>query len=167
MTTYSSIRPWEIPWTGKPGRLQSMESQRVRHDQACMHICTQQYLDLIETYIYQGSNTGSWETEHVTHQIMEGDQLNSSPAEPGPLPTEQETLAQSKSHPGALSQVWGPQHSLQGFLLLTLSPPTPSPPNPSLQPQGLCGRLLVNFSARAVPSASNTAPSFSLAAPLA
>ena len=31
MTTHSSIT-WEIPWTEEPGRLQSMGSQRVRHD---------------------------------------------------------------------------------------------------------------------------------------
>ena len=28
----SSVLPWRIPWTEKPGRLQSMGSQRVRHD---------------------------------------------------------------------------------------------------------------------------------------
>ena len=27
-----SILAWEIPWTEEPGRLQSMESQRVEHD---------------------------------------------------------------------------------------------------------------------------------------
>ena len=32
MATHSSILAWRIPWTGKPGRLQSMESQKVRHD---------------------------------------------------------------------------------------------------------------------------------------
>ena len=32
MTTYSSILAWRIPWTEEPGRLQSMRSQRVRHD---------------------------------------------------------------------------------------------------------------------------------------
>ena len=32
MATYSSILALRIPWTGEPGRLQSMESQRVRHD---------------------------------------------------------------------------------------------------------------------------------------
>ena len=32
MTTCSSIRDWEIPWTEQPGGLQSMRSQRVRHD---------------------------------------------------------------------------------------------------------------------------------------
>ena len=32
MATHSSSRAWKIPWTEKPGRLQSMGSQRVRHD---------------------------------------------------------------------------------------------------------------------------------------
>ena len=32
MVTHSSILAWKIPWTEKPGRLQSMGSQRVRHD---------------------------------------------------------------------------------------------------------------------------------------
>jgi len=32
MTTYSSIPAWEIPWTGEPGRLKSMGSQRVEHN---------------------------------------------------------------------------------------------------------------------------------------
>ena len=31
MATHSSILPWRIPWTGKPGRLQSMGLQRVGH----------------------------------------------------------------------------------------------------------------------------------------
>ena len=30
----SSILAWEIPWTEEPSKLQSMESQRVRHDLA-------------------------------------------------------------------------------------------------------------------------------------
>ena len=32
MATHSSIPAWEIPWTKEPGGLQSMGSQRVRHD---------------------------------------------------------------------------------------------------------------------------------------
>ena len=32
MTTHSSILAWGIPWTEEPGGLQSMGSQRVRHD---------------------------------------------------------------------------------------------------------------------------------------
>ena len=34
MATHSSIPTWRIPWTEKPGRLQSMGSQRVKHDLA-------------------------------------------------------------------------------------------------------------------------------------
>ena len=32
MATHSSILAWKTPWTEEPGRLQSMESQRVGHD---------------------------------------------------------------------------------------------------------------------------------------
>ena len=32
MTTHSTILAWEIPWTEEPGGLQSMGSQRFRHD---------------------------------------------------------------------------------------------------------------------------------------
>ena len=32
IATHLSIFAWEIPWTEEPGRLQSMESQRVEHD---------------------------------------------------------------------------------------------------------------------------------------
>ena len=32
MATHFRILAWRIPWTEKPGRLQSMESQRVGHD---------------------------------------------------------------------------------------------------------------------------------------
>ena len=39
MATHSSILAWRIPWTEEPGRLQSMQSQKVEHDwvTACMH----------------------------------------------------------------------------------------------------------------------------------
>jgi len=32
IATHSSTLAWKIPWTEEPGRLQSMGSQRVRHD---------------------------------------------------------------------------------------------------------------------------------------
>ena len=32
MATRSSILAWKIPWTQEPGRLQSIESQRVGHN---------------------------------------------------------------------------------------------------------------------------------------
>ena len=34
MATHSSILAWRILWTEEPGGLQSMESQRIRHDRA-------------------------------------------------------------------------------------------------------------------------------------
>ena len=32
MAMYYSVLAWEIPWTQEPGGLQSMGSQRIRHD---------------------------------------------------------------------------------------------------------------------------------------
>ena len=32
MATQSNVIAWEIPWTEEPGGLESMLSQRVRHD---------------------------------------------------------------------------------------------------------------------------------------
>ena len=32
IATHSSILPWKIPWMEKPGRVQSVGWQRVRHD---------------------------------------------------------------------------------------------------------------------------------------
>ena len=42
MATHSSILACGIPWTEKPGELQSIESQRVRHD----------WSDLAHTHVY-------------------------------------------------------------------------------------------------------------------
>ena len=45
MATHSSILVWRIPWTEEPGGLQSMGSQRVRHDSASEHTHTQCHRD--------------------------------------------------------------------------------------------------------------------------
>ena len=37
MVTHSSILAWRIPWTQEPGVLQSIGSQIVGHDLACMN----------------------------------------------------------------------------------------------------------------------------------
>ena len=45
MITHSSIPAWEIPWAEEPRGLQSMGSQRVRHDLANkpqQHDCTRE-----------------------------------------------------------------------------------------------------------------------------
>ena len=46
MATHSSILAWETPWTEASGRLQSMGSQRVRHN-----LATTQYALGEEGYI--------------------------------------------------------------------------------------------------------------------
>ena len=38
MATHSSILAWRIPWTEKPGGLQSMGSQRVGRDWVTKHL---------------------------------------------------------------------------------------------------------------------------------
>jgi len=43
MTTHFSILAWRIPWTEKPERLQSMESQRLGYNWAHMHTCATLY----------------------------------------------------------------------------------------------------------------------------
>ena len=45
MATDSNILAWKIPWTEKPGGLQSMGSQRVRHD--CVHTHTQSNMSCV------------------------------------------------------------------------------------------------------------------------
>ena len=64
MATRSSILAWKIPWTEKPGRLQSMGLQRLEHDRACTHthtfcvkfICIQIYFTLsVQYYVSKSS----------------------------------------------------------------------------------------------------------------
>ena len=43
MATHSSILPWTIPWTEKPGGLQSKGSQGVRHNWARTHAVSERY----------------------------------------------------------------------------------------------------------------------------
>ena len=52
-TTHSNILTWQIPCTEEPGRLQSMGSQRVRHDLATKH-----------THTHLKSHTQRYDTEY-------------------------------------------------------------------------------------------------------
>ena len=46
MATHSSTLAWKIPWTEEPGSLQSIGSQRVRHDLATsLCLCLQNGYD--------------------------------------------------------------------------------------------------------------------------
>ena len=64
MKTYSSILAWEIPWTEEPGQLQSMRSQRIRHDWVTEHkeIWVSHTIDgYISGFLYQGTVVTIWE----------------------------------------------------------------------------------------------------------
>ena len=52
--THTSILAWEIPWTKEPGGLQSMGSQRVRHDLSVkqQQQCTRIHYIYASTYIH-------------------------------------------------------------------------------------------------------------------
>ena len=44
MATHSSILAWRIPWTEKPGGVQSIGLQRVRHAWVIKHTCARSFL---------------------------------------------------------------------------------------------------------------------------
>ena len=53
MVTHSSILAWRIPWTEEPGRLQSIESQRVRHDWSNKaHVHISQHREVLPQYLH-------------------------------------------------------------------------------------------------------------------
>ena len=47
MENHSSILAWEIPWTEEPGGLQSMGSQRGRHDWMTEHSHMHPHINLV------------------------------------------------------------------------------------------------------------------------
>ena len=53
IATHSRILAWRIPWTDKPGGLQSMGSQRVRHDWDTKH--THIYIKFDKFYFFRRS----------------------------------------------------------------------------------------------------------------
>jgi len=57
MATHSSILAWRIPWMEEPGGLQSMGSQRVRHDWA-----TNPHAHISHVYMEE---TQGWITQEV------------------------------------------------------------------------------------------------------
>ena len=71
MATHSSTLAWKTPWTEEPGRLQSMGSQRVRHNPS----------DFTFPFHFQ-----ALEKETATHSSIPAWRI-SGMAEPGGLPS--------------------------------------------------------------------------------
>ena len=61
MATHSSILDWRTPWTEEPGGLQSMGSQRVRHDWVTSNLAWKS-----KAVSHLISVTGRMETSHLT-----------------------------------------------------------------------------------------------------
>ena len=61
MATHSNILAWRIPWTEKPGGLQPIGSQRVRHDLVTNTFIFQKiqifHLDLSEFILFIASHS--------------------------------------------------------------------------------------------------------------
>ena len=71
--THSSIHAWRIPWTEEPGRLQSMRSQRVRHNWATNTICAAE--DKLDPEKFHG---GEWmrlscQGQHMSWELVVAD----------------------------------------------------------------------------------------------
>ena len=68
MATHSRILAWEIPWTVEPDGLQSVGSQRVRHDSVTEHAHW-----AVNTYHLGNSSSLKWNTErHVQPGVKPG-----------------------------------------------------------------------------------------------
>ena len=65
VATHSSILARIIPQTKKPGGLQSVGSQRVRHDCACVHTCTHTHTP---TRLYKLGESCSMIISSITEQ---------------------------------------------------------------------------------------------------
>ena len=53
VATCSSVLAWRIPWTEKPGGLQSLVSQRVGHDWVIKCVFSVHFISLLLTQIYR------------------------------------------------------------------------------------------------------------------
>ena len=76
MATHSNILAWRIPWTEEPGRLQSMESQRVGHARARAHTHTHTHTIII--YTLQDSSvahSSGWSDGRRRYRFFPADKL--------------------------------------------------------------------------------------------
>ena len=60
LATHFSTLAWRIPWREEPGRLQSMGSQRVRHDRATFHFHFQSWASQVAQMV--NCLPAMWET---------------------------------------------------------------------------------------------------------
>ena len=83
MATHYRILSWRIPWTEEPGGLQSMESQRVRHNWVTEHAGRSTYLSSSNTFYFPSVQFSSVAQSCPTLQPHEPQHVRS----PCPSPT--------------------------------------------------------------------------------
>ena len=66
MAAHASILAWRIPWTEEPGRLHSMELQRVRHDWSDLSHSHTHILSAFTPDVQHGS------TSSISHRLIQG-----------------------------------------------------------------------------------------------
>ena len=117
IATHSRILAWKIPWTEKPGGLQSMELQRVEHDLATntftfsLSITLADSINIIHTSVQFSSVAQSCPT--LCHPVNR--------STPG-LPVHHQLLELTQTHVHQVSDAIQPSHPLS-----SPSPPAPSP----------------------------------------
>ena len=127
MPTYSSILAWRIPWIEEPVRLQSMGSQRVRHNFVCIwsstptpgHVSGENHSS--KTYAPQCSSV------QFSRSVVSDSFNPMNHSTPG-LPVHHKLLEFTQTHAHRVGDAIQPSHPLS-------SPSSPAP-NPS-QHQGL------------------------------
>ena len=122
MATHSSILAWRIPWMEDPGRLQSMGSQRVRHDWATLLLWFN-----LSLCFHQSPLDSSLSSQRRPFQaeIRKCHLLAPSPP-PAPPPPPPPSPSQSPAWPGKPCTVCSPHPSLP--------PRVTSPPSPTSLP---------------------------------
>ena len=109
MATHSSVLAWRIPWTKEPGRLQSMESQRVRQDWAT--ILTQR----TQLGFLGGSAVENLPAAQETHEMLVRSLGWDDPLEEG-MATHSSTLAWRipwTEEPGGLQSTWSQRDTIE------------------------------------------------------
>ena len=115
----SSILAWKIPWTKKPGGLQSMGLQRVEHDWATKHACLLVFYASVRIKIFN-LVFSSVQYSSVTQSCPTlCDPMNRST--PG-LPVHHQLPEFTQTHIYRVSDAIQPSHPLS----------SPSPPAPSV-----------------------------------
>ena len=76
MATHSSILAWKISWTEEPGGLQSMGSQRVRHDCATNTLTNAISIQVVQTVC--DSCVSASATCTLTSPVLPGNQIAAS-----------------------------------------------------------------------------------------